>query len=89
MYSNHNDTGQDWSVICDICGKKIATKEKLKYHLRTHTGDRPFACASCPRKFPKKDQLKVINKINLKIDRYNNLLKKKKGSTFKNVEFFT
>nr|CAI5857430.1 unnamed protein product [Callosobruchus analis] len=63
MYSQHNDKGDDWSVICDICGKKISSKEKLKYHMRTHSGYRPFQCAKCPKRFPKKDQLKEHERV--------------------------
>nr|XP_023019535.1 zinc finger protein 37-like isoform X3 [Leptinotarsa decemlineata] len=47
----------DLSVICEICGKRLSSKEKLKFHLRTHTGYKPHACHVCPKSFSKKDQL--------------------------------
>lgn len=54
---NHNYNDIDLSVICEICGKRLSSKEKLKFHIRTHTGYRPYACHVCPKSFSKKDQL--------------------------------
>ncbi|VEN39100.1 unnamed protein product [Callosobruchus maculatus] len=53
----HKANEIDLSVICEICGKKLSSKEKLKFHIRTHTGYRPHACHVCPKSFSKKDQL--------------------------------
>ncbi|VEN39099.1 unnamed protein product [Callosobruchus maculatus] len=53
----HKANEIDMSVICEICGKKLSNKEKLKVHIRTHTGYRPHACHVCPKSFSKKDQL--------------------------------
>ncbi|XP_018575733.1 zinc finger protein 235-like [Anoplophora glabripennis] len=47
----------DGSVLCDICGKRLSSREKLKFHLRTHTGYKPYGCTVCPKSFSKKDQL--------------------------------
>ncbi|KAJ8922316.1 hypothetical protein NQ315_004259 [Exocentrus adspersus] len=41
MYNKHNDTGEDRSVICHICGKKMKNMHHLRLHSRIHTGDRP------------------------------------------------
>ncbi|VEN39098.1 unnamed protein product [Callosobruchus maculatus] len=53
----HKANEIDLSVICEICGKKLSSKEKLKLHIRTHTGYRSHACRVCPKSFSKKDQL--------------------------------
>lgn len=55
--SRHKEMGIDFSVICDICGRRISCKSKLKQHIRTHTGDKPYPCTICPRKFSTKDLL--------------------------------
>ncbi|XP_057661575.1 zinc finger protein 260-like isoform X23 [Diorhabda carinulata] len=51
----HNNV--DLTVICEICGKTISTKEKLKFHMRTHTGDKPYPCEVCGKCFSKKHQM--------------------------------
>lgn len=56
---HHKELGYDWSVLCDICGKSLSTKNKLKYHMRIHTGDKPHSCTQCSKQFSKKEQLKI------------------------------
>nr|CAI5857417.1 unnamed protein product [Callosobruchus analis] len=53
----HSKIIVDTSVICEICGKKISGKGRLIYHLRIHSGDKPFSCSNCPKKFAMKDLL--------------------------------
>ena len=36
---------------CDICGKIIVTMSNLRRHRRLHTGEKPFTCGTCERKF--------------------------------------
>lgn len=38
------------------CGKRYATVHSLDYHLRTHSGFKPFVCG-CGKKFSKKQTL--------------------------------
>ncbi|KAI5636827.1 hypothetical protein NE865_10418 [Phthorimaea operculella] len=37
--------------ICYMCGKGFTTNKILANHIRTHTGERPFACTMCPARF--------------------------------------
>lgn len=60
---HHKELGHDCSVLCDICGRSIASKNKLKFHMRTHTGDKPYPCPNCKKKFGKKEQLKIHERV--------------------------
>lgn len=45
--------------VCDWpgCGKAFAESSNLTKHRRTHSGERPFPCKLCERKFSRPDQL--------------------------------
>ncbi|CAG0891315.1 unnamed protein product [Cyprideis torosa] len=36
---------------CEICGKGFGTKQRLKYHSVIHTGEKPYECPVCFKKF--------------------------------------
>ncbi|XP_035208138.1 transcriptional repressor CTCF-like [Stegodyphus dumicola] len=36
---------------CNYCGRSFARKETLRTHINLHTGEKPYACDSCPMKF--------------------------------------
>ncbi|KAG7517725.1 zinc finger 62-like [Solea senegalensis] len=49
---------------CVYCHKMFLTKAKRKDHMRVHTGEKPFRCSICPKKFTKDSSLKThIRKI--------------------------
>ncbi len=37
--------------MCPECGKRLSRRGSLVTHMRTHTGERPFACPTCSRRF--------------------------------------
>ena len=52
---------QDWHAgrfKCVTCGLSCPSKTSLGIHIRSHTGERPFACQLCSATFKQKDNLK-------------------------------
>ncbi|XP_045768954.1 zinc finger protein OZF [Maniola jurtina] len=45
--------------ICNQCNKEFRCQAQLEMHMRTHTGDKPFACRYCPRRFSQKHNLTI------------------------------
>nr|XP_023025855.1 gastrula zinc finger protein XlCGF57.1-like [Leptinotarsa decemlineata]XP_023025856.1 gastrula zinc finger protein XlCGF57.1-like [Leptinotarsa decemlineata] len=45
------------AFVCDYCKKAFPIKDRLKLHLRTHTGDRPYECTECGKRFARGGQL--------------------------------
>ncbi|XP_067664182.1 uncharacterized protein [Haliotis asinina] len=50
---------------CDICGRAFSLAPALKYHIRTHTGERPFQCDTCGMTFTSTGGLRAHKKRHL------------------------
>lgn len=54
--SNHSESSiqKDESTkkhFCAQCNKKFESRCRLQEHVRVHTGEKPFPCSFCPKKF--------------------------------------
>jgi len=47
------------SVPCPTCGRTLNYKSSLSYHMRTHTGERPYVCDICGQGFAGRGTLKT------------------------------
>lgn len=45
-----NRTG-DVQYLCRKCGNKLKSMRNIRDHISTHTGERPFSCRMCKKKF--------------------------------------
>ncbi|RXG52062.1 Zinc finger protein Xfin [Armadillidium vulgare] len=75
---------------CTYCSKPFRSKVDLERHLRTHTGEKPYACVYCPHRSATKGNLKAHTK---NIHPNESLLKSSSNTSsriFKanNMEFF-
>lgn len=54
-----NKHGSTRAHCCSHCTKQFRTLSQLKGHVRLHTGETPFPCKICPKKFHAAQALKV------------------------------
>ncbi|XP_075990039.1 uncharacterized protein LOC142985638 [Anticarsia gemmatalis] len=47
------------NIVCEVCGIHCTSNARLKYHQRTHTGERPYSCNTCGKHFSDSNQLRI------------------------------
>lgn len=42
---------QEKNLMCEVCHKKFAERQRLLEHMQIHTGIKPYECSVCGRRF--------------------------------------
>ena len=59
MLNKHVKRAHEKRHVCEHCGAKFGARDKLRQHVYTHTGEKPYGCDNCDYRTAKKHNLEM------------------------------
>ncbi|XP_050546363.1 myoneurin-like [Daktulosphaira vitifoliae] len=53
----HEAIHTEKKYCCEVCMRKFSRPEKVRIHMRVHTGEKPYKCEVCNKKYQQKNDL--------------------------------
>ena len=54
-------------TCCSVCGRPFRSSWDLRRHMRTHTGEKPYACTFCPYRAAQQEHIATHMRRHTKI----------------------
>ena len=54
----------DYDIFeCEICHQSLKSRQSMKEHMNTHTGNKPYSCPTCGERFKHASQVSVHKRV--------------------------